>query len=103
VDEIVAALMAAMQTPKKGRIINVSDDAPCPHVDYVRALAEIIGAPQPIILTEQQAKQEMSAAYLSFFQDNKRITNQALHQLLHQLKYPSFRDAINTLRCTINK
>jgi nucleoside-diphosphate-sugar epimerase len=98
VDDIVAALMAAMQTPKKGRIINVSDDAPCPHVDYVCALADMIDAPQPIILTEQQAKQEMSAAYLSFFQDNKRIANQALHQLLPKLQYPSFREIVKAFR-----
>jgi len=94
VDDIVAALMAAMQKPETGRIINLSDDEPCPHVDYVCTLADMINAPKPIVLTPKEAKAQMSAAYLSFFQDNKRISNQKLHQdLLPKLKYPSFIDA----------
>ncbi|MDQ7003525.1 MAG: SDR family oxidoreductase [Ghiorsea sp.] len=98
VDDIVAALMAAMQQPKRGRIINLSDDEPCPHVEYVCSLAGMIGAPQPIILSPEEAGEQMSAAYLSFFQDNKRISNQKLHQdLLPQLKYPSFCDAVPIL------
>ncbi len=99
VDDIVAALMAAMQKSETGRIINLSDDAPCPHVDYVCTLADMIGAPAPIILTPEQAEQEMSAAYLDFFRDNKRISNQKLHQdLLPKLKYPSFRMAAPYLK-----
>ena len=98
VDDIVAALLAAMQKPKANRIINLSDDEPCPHVDYVCALADMIGAPKPIVLTPQEAEAQMSAAYLSFFQDNKRISNQRLHHLLPQLKYPSFRMAAPYLK-----
>jgi nucleoside-diphosphate-sugar epimerase len=99
VNDIVASLMAAMQNPKQERIINLSDDAPCPHVDYVCELAQMLDAPKPVILTPEQAEQEMSAAYLSFFQDNKRISNRKLHQdLLPSLKYPSFRDAVSNLK-----
>lgn len=91
VDDIVATLIAAMQKPKAGRMMNLSDDAPCPHVDYVCTLAEMVGAPQPIVLTPKEAAAQMPAAYLSFFQDNKRISNQKLHQQLRaKLKYPSF-------------
>ncbi len=94
VDDIIAALLAAMQKPEAKRIINLSDDEPCSHQDYVCQLAEIIGAPQPIILTPEQAEKEMSAAYLDFFRDNKRISNRKLHKLLlPKLKYPNFRQA----------
>jgi len=96
VDDIVAALMAAMNKPEPGRMLNLSDDAPCSHQEYVCTLAKMIGAPAPIILTPEQAEQEMSAAYLDFFRDNKRISNQKLHQtLLPNLKYPSFRQAFS--------
>ncbi len=99
VDDIVAALMAAMQKPQAHRIINLADDAPCSHKDYVCTLAKIIGAPAPIVLTPEQAEKEMSAAYLDFFRDNKRISNRKLHQtLLPTLKYPSFVDAIPHLK-----
>ncbi len=94
VDDIVAALLAAMQKPQAKRIINLSDDEPCSHKDYVCQLAEIIGAPKPIILTPEQAEKEMSPAYLDFFRDNKRISNRKLHQsLLPKLKYSSFKQA----------
>ena len=94
VDDIVAALVAAMQKPEANRIINLSDDEPCSHKDYACQLAEIIGAPKPVILTPEQAEKEMSAAYLDFFRDNKRISNRKLHQLLlPKLKYPSFKQA----------
>jgi nucleoside-diphosphate-sugar epimerase len=99
VDDIVAALMAAMRKPQAGRILNLADDAPCSHKDYVCQLAAIIGAPEPIVLTPEQAEKEMSPAYLDFFRDNKRISNRKLHQdLLPSLKYPSFRDAISNLK-----
>jgi len=94
VDDIVAALIAAMHKPQAKRILNLADDAPCSHQDYVCQLAKIIGAPAPIILTPEHAEQEMSAAYLDFFRDNKRICNKELHQtLVKKLQYPSFHHA----------
>lgn len=94
VDDIVAALLQAMQKPKAQRIINLADDLPYPHADYALELAALVGAPPPTILNPQQAQEQLSAQYLSFFSDNKRIANQKLHQeLLPKLKYPSFREA----------
>ncbi len=94
VDDIVAALLAAMRKPEANRILNIADDEPCSHQEYVCTLADMVGAPQPMVLTPEQAEQEMSAAYLDFFRDNKRISNQKLHQsLLPRLKYPGFRQA----------
>ncbi len=96
VDDIVAALMVAMQKPQAGRIVNVADDFPWPHVDYVCEVALMIGAAQPEILTEQQGKRCLSPAALDFFRDNKRVSNRLLHeQLLPELKYPDFRAGIS--------
>jgi len=92
VDDIVAALIAAMQQPRPGRIVNLADDLPLPHCDYVQALAQWIGAPMPVVLSEQAGKQQLSAAALSFFSDNKRVSNRLLHdELLPILNYPDFR------------
>ena len=99
VDDIVAALMAAMQKPRSGRVLNVADDMPLPHAEYVCEVAKMIGAPEPLILTEQQGKIELSASVLSFFQDNKRVCNRLLHkELLPQLKYPDFRCALREIQ-----
>jgi len=98
VDDIVAALMAAMRQPQAGRIVNLADDLPLPHVDYVCEVANMIGAPAPEILTEQQGEACLSAAARDFFRDNKRVSNRLLHeQLLAQLKYPDFRAGMSDI------
>ncbi|MDQ6969179.1 MAG: NAD-dependent epimerase/dehydratase family protein [Mariprofundus sp.] len=95
IDDIVAALLAAMQQAQAGRIMNLADDLPLPHAEYVCALAEIIGAPAPEILTEQQGELQLSPTALDFFRDNKRVSNALLHeQLLPQLKFPDFKHGI---------
>jgi len=98
VDDIIAALMAAMQQPQAGRIVNLADDLPLPHVEYVCEVALMIGARAPEILTEQQGEACLSTAALDFFRDNKRVSNRLLHeQLLPQLNYPDFRAGIAAL------
>jgi len=98
VDDIVAALMAAMESPRAGRIVNLADDAPCPHADYVTELARMLGAPAPILLTPQEGEKQLSKAMFDFFRDNKRVSNRLLHrELLPQLRYPAFRDAVADL------
>ena len=95
VDDIVAALLAAMQQPRPGRIVNLADDEPLSHADYVCALAAMIGAPKPQLLTPEQGERQLSPMALAFFRDNKRISNRLLHrELLPVLQYPSFRDAV---------
>ncbi|ATX78921.1 Nucleoside-diphosphate-sugar epimerase [Mariprofundus aestuarium] len=99
VDDIVAAVMSAMQNPSPGRIVNLADDEPLPHADYVTELARLAGAPEPVLLSEQAGEKELSPMALEFFRDNKRISNRLLHhELLAELKYPSFRDAVADLK-----
>lgn len=95
VDDIVAALMAAMRMPRSGRIVNVADDEPLPYAEYVCELARMIGAAAPELLTPERAGRELSPMALEFFRDNKRVDNALLHrELLPKLHYPSFRDAV---------
>jgi len=98
VDDIVAALMAAMCQPRAGRIVNLADDEPLPHGDYVVEVAKMIGAPAPEILTPEAGERVLSSAMLDFFRDNKKVSNRLLHvELLETLKYPNFRDGIKAL------
>lgn len=94
VDDIVAALLAAMHKPRAGRIVNLSDDAPLPHADYVTELAKLVGAPPPELLTPEEGAGELSTMALEFFRDNKRVSNKRLHEeLLPELRFPTFRKA----------
>ncbi len=95
VDDIVEALMAAMRKPRAGRIVNLADDLPMPHADYVVELARMIGAPMPEILSEKEGEQQLSPMALSFFRDNKRVSNRLLHEeLLPELTFPDFRAGV---------
>jgi len=95
VDDIVAALMAAMRKPRAGRIVNLADDLPMPHADYVTELAQMIGAPKPEILSEREGEKQLSPMALAFFRDNKRVSNRLLHdELLAELKYSDFRAGV---------
>ncbi len=98
VDDIVAAILAAMAAPKPGRIVNLADDAPLPHADYVCELARLIGAPEPTLLSPEEAARELSPAALEFFRDSKRVCNRRLHaELLPRLRYPDFRAGLASL------
>lgn len=98
VQDIVEALIAAINRPRPERIMNLSDDLPLPHDEYVLELAQAIKAPTPSVLSPSQAERMMSARQLDFFRDSKRICNQRLHQeLLPHLRYPNFRYALKEL------
>ncbi len=98
VDDIVAALMAAMDKPKAGRIVNLADDEPLPHTDYVIEVARMLGAPVPEVLTPEEGERVLPAAMLDFFRDNKKVSNRLLHvELLESLIYPNFRVGIQDL------
>ncbi len=98
VDDIVASIMAAMKMPRPRRIVNLTDDEPLAHADYVTELARMIDAPEPIILTPEEGNRQLSPAMVAFFRDNKRVSNRLLHaELLQKLKFPSFREAVDSL------
>ncbi|OIO68115.1 MAG: NAD(P)-dependent oxidoreductase [Zetaproteobacteria bacterium CG12_big_fil_rev_8_21_14_0_65_55_1124] len=95
VDDIVSALLAAMNRPRPGRIVNLADDDPVPHADYVTELARLIGAPSPVLLTPAEGEDQLSPMALEFFRDNKRVSNRLLHaELLPELAYPGFREGL---------
>ncbi|MDQ6986361.1 MAG: SDR family NAD(P)-dependent oxidoreductase, partial [Mariprofundaceae bacterium] len=98
VDDIVAALLAAMRNPRAGRIVNLADDMPLPHVDYVTLVAQMIDAPAPLLLSPDEGEKQLSQAALAFFRDNKRVSNRLLHdELLAELRYPDFCKGIAAL------
>jgi len=98
VDDIVAALMAAMQRPRAGRIVNLADDVPLPHAEYVTQAAQMIDAPSPVLLTPEDGEMQLSPMALEFFRDNKRVSNRLLHaELLPELAFPDFRAGLASL------
>ncbi|RMH50720.1 MAG: hypothetical protein D6682_06390 [Zetaproteobacteria bacterium] len=98
VDDLVEGVVAAIARPRPGRVVNLTDDLPSPHADYVRALARAAGAPDPLVLAPEEARRRLSPDYLAFFRANRRVSNRLLHrELLPRLRYPSFRAALPSL------
>jgi len=102
VDDIVAALLAAIRKPRVGRIVNLADDMPLPHVEYVTQVARIIDAPPPVILSPAEGKMQLSKTALDFFKDNKRVSNRLLHEeLLAELHYPDFLKGVAAIQSSV--
>jgi nucleoside-diphosphate-sugar epimerase len=96
VADIVQVLRASMERPMPGAIYNVCDDDPAPPAEVVAFAAELLGvAPPPEIPIEQAQLSEMA---LSFYADNKRVSNRRMKQDLGiSLRYPSYRDGLAAL------
>ncbi|MBF0282098.1 MAG: SDR family NAD(P)-dependent oxidoreductase [Zetaproteobacteria bacterium] len=93
--DIVDTLLAAMGNPCAGRVVNVTDDLPLSHADYVAEVAGYFEIPLPIHYTAEEAELRLPERMLEFFRDNKRLSNKKLHEtLLPVLRYPTFRVAL---------
>ena len=95
VDDIVGALLHCCGLPPEDRpaVLNVSDDLPCPSSETLGYAAHLLGCKLPAVRNFRDAQAEMSAMALSFWADNRRVSNARLCQDLgYQLRYPSYRE-----------
>jgi nucleoside-diphosphate-sugar epimerase len=95
VDDIAAAMVAAMERNANG-IFNLADDEPAPPQDVVTLAAEMIGVAPPPELPFATA--DLSPMARSFYADNKRVTNRRIKQELGvSLRYPTYREGLTSL------
>jgi nucleoside-diphosphate-sugar epimerase len=95
VDDIVGALLhgAALPATDRPAVINVSDDAPCPSSETLGYAAHLLGCKLPPVQRFEAMAASMSPMALSFWADNRRVSNQLLCQGLgYRLRYPSYRE-----------
>jgi nucleoside-diphosphate-sugar epimerase len=86
-DDVVGAVIAALENGTPGRIYNVSDDEPVTQLVFFRWLAGILQVPIPAFASEH------SDAVRKRGLTNKRVSNQRLkNELGYQLRYPTFRE-----------
>ena len=97
VDDIVLAIVAAMQHPKPGvSIYNVADDEPTPsHVVDEYAATLLQRPPLKKIAYEMATLSPMAQ---EFYSHNKRVSNAKLKQELNiQLTYPTYKEGLDHL------
>lgn len=86
-DDLVAAILAALERGQPGAIYNVCDDEPTPQREVYAWLAARLGRPLPPALPED------SEAIRRRSVTNKRVANQRLRaELCWRPRYPTFRE-----------
>ena len=95
VDDIVGALLHGLELPPTDRpdVLNVSDDLPCPSSETLGYAAHLLGCKLPPLQRFEAIAPAMSPMALSFWADNRRVSNRRLCQELgYRLRYPSYRE-----------
>ncbi len=85
-DDVVGALIAALQSARPGEVYNVVDDEPIAQVHFLRWLSETLGKWMPPAASpEEVAKKKRGVT-------NKKVSNRRMKMELGYLpKYPTFR------------
>ncbi len=85
-DDIVGAIIAALDRGEPGRIYNVVDDEPVTQLDCFQWLAQRTGKPFPPLSNEPSSHRKRGAS-------NKRVSNERLkRELKYRFQYPTFRE-----------
>ncbi len=103
VDDIAGAifhLIKLASTGIKPKIINVADNQPSTNVEVLEYAASLLGSSLPPIQPFEIASKEMSPMALSFWEENRRVSNQMLckklgYPLLHPNYQVGLRDCLN--------
>ena len=85
-DDVVGAIIAALQNGRPGEIYNLADDEPVPQIVFFHWLSEMLGRPMPPFVPA-------SAVSTGWRGDtNKRVVNRKLKmELGYSFRYPTFR------------
>jgi hypothetical protein len=97
VDDICGALLHCLSLPAAQRppVVNVVDDAPCPASEQLGYAAHLLGCKLPPVQPFATARANLSPMALSFWQENRRVSNALLcQQLGYRLRYPSYREGL---------
>ena len=98
VDDIANVLRASMARPNPGRVYNVCDDAPAAAADVALYACELLGIAPPDPVPFEEARLQMSPMALSFWRDNRRVSNRRIHDELGvALKYPDYRAGLRAV------
>ena len=93
VDDICRVIIAAMNRPRRGRIINLADEKPAAQGDVVRHAAGLLGVapPEPQSLDEA----DLSAMARSFYVSRRRVGSKVIGpELGVRLLYPDYESGL---------
>ena len=93
VEDIAGVLEASLRRPSPGAIYNVCDDDPASPEVVLSLAAELLGLPEPPMVTYEDA--EMTPMARSFYAENKRVRNDRIkNDLGVRLRFPTYREGL---------
>ncbi len=96
VEDIAKTLQASIARPSAGRVYNVCDDEPAAAEAVTAYACKLLGVEPPPLIPLDKA--EMSPMALSFWQDNRLVSNRRLHEELGvELDYPNYRAGLEAI------
>ena len=88
--DIARVIMAAMASPRRNRILNLADGAPCEAGDVIRYAAELLDVPPPEPVPFADA--DLSPMARSFYATSRKVDSSRIKQELGvDLLYPDYR------------
>ena len=74
------------------QIINIADDEPCSQIEVIRYCYDLLGLKMPKPILFEDAKKELSPIAKSFWNENRRVSNQLLCKKLgYKLIYKNYK------------
>jgi nucleoside-diphosphate-sugar epimerase len=96
VTDLARVLEASIARPNPGRVYNLCDDAPAPPAEVIAYACEILGVEPPPLVPIGVA--ELSPMALSFYRDNKRVSNRRIKEELGvTLAYPDYKAGLQAI------
>ena len=93
VDDICRVIMAAMDKPRRGRIINLADNKPAAQGEVVRHAAGLLGVAPPAPQTLEEAN--LSPMARSFYVSRRRVASKVIGpELGLELLYPDYESGL---------
>ena len=95
VADITNAIIYLLQNKdslKFHQIINISDDEPCPQIEVIQYCYNLLGLKMPKPILFEAAQKELSPIALSFWMENRRVSNKLLCEILgYKLIYKNYK------------
>jgi nucleoside-diphosphate-sugar epimerase len=98
IDDIANILAASVERPNPGAAYNVCDDEPAPPAEVTEYACHLLGVEPPEVEGFETAKERMTPMGLSFWQDNRRVSNRRIREELGvQLSHPDYRSGLQAV------
>lgn len=98
VADIAGILAASINHPNPGAAYNVCDDEAESPSEVVAYVCDLLGLAVPPAIAFEDAKKDMSPMGLSFWSDNRRVSNQRVKDDLgYKFIYPSYREGLSAI------